>query len=84
MKDPSHAEMYSFLASACAGEEDVRFDIEEAIYWFANDWHGGQWSNLYAALCNSEYTPSQLSRHASNPLFYDALVANYKDTWDHV
>lgn len=82
MQDPTHAEMYSFLETQACGGEDIRFDIEEAIYWFASDWHGGQWSNLYAALCNSEYTPSQLSRHASNPFFYDALVAHYGDTFD--
>ena len=77
MKDPTHAEMYAFLTSQACGEDDLRFDFEEAIYWFASDYHSGQWSNLYAVLCASEYTPSQLSRAASNPFFYDMLVAEY-------
>jgi hypothetical protein len=78
MKDPTHAEMYSFLETQACGAEDIRFDIEEAIYWFASDYHSGQWSNLYSVLCQSEYTPSQLSRvDASNSFFYDMLVAEY-------
>jgi hypothetical protein len=77
VKDPTHAEMFAFLTTQARGEDDLRFDFEEAIYWFASDYHGGQWSNLYAALCQSDYTPSQLSRVASNPFFYDMLVAEY-------
>jgi hypothetical protein len=28
-----------------------RFDIVEAHYWFASDYHGGQFSELYSRLC---------------------------------
>jgi hypothetical protein len=76
-KDPSHEEMLNFLTIQCAGEEDIRFDIEEAIYWFANDWHGGQWSNLYAALCTSQYTPGPAMRKPPDPFMYDMLVAEF-------
>jgi hypothetical protein len=34
-----------------------RFDIEEAAYWIAADYHGGQWSSLYSALSTSPYSP---------------------------
>ena len=34
-----------------------RFDIEEAAWNLAAHWHGGQSSNLYAALSSSEYDP---------------------------
>lgn len=34
-----------------------RFDIEEAAYWLAVHYHGGGGSNLYRALCKSEYRP---------------------------
>lgn len=34
-----------------------RFDVEEAAYYLAAHHHGGQWSNLYAALCASPFRP---------------------------
>lgn len=86
MKDPTHAEMYAFLATQACGEDDLRFDFEEAIYWFAAEYHGGQSSNLYAALCQSdalfydmlsEYNPGPIANSPSNPFFYDMLVAEY-------
>jgi hypothetical protein len=77
MQDPTHQEMFDFLAQQCAGEEDIRFDIEEAIYWFANDYHGGQGSNLYSSLCTSEYQPGLLTQGPSEPFLYDMLVAEY-------
>ena len=77
MKDPTHAEMYAFLTSQACGEEDIRFDLEEAIYWFANDWHGGQSSNLYSALCQSEFHPHANANAPGIPFFYDMLVAEY-------
>jgi hypothetical protein len=80
MKDPTHAEMYAFLETQACGSEDIRFDIEEAIYWFAADYHGGQWSNLYEALCASEYNPGMCARGPSDAFFYDMLVAEYGDT----
>ncbi len=49
MRDPTRAEMLAFLAPLYAGETDD-CDRECAIYWFANEWHGGQSSNLYSAI----------------------------------
>ena len=43
------------------GREADPFNIEEAIYWFASDYHGGQGSNLYSALSTSEYRPGRSS-----------------------
>ena len=39
--------------------------IIKAIYWFANDWHGGQASELYSILSTSLYKPGPLSTLAS-------------------
>ena len=64
--DPTRAEMLRELISAFRRRRDGRtddswkFDIEAAIYWFANHWHGGQWSNLYSALSTSPYRPGRL------------------------
>ena len=37
------------------------FDVAEALYWFAIDWHGGQDSLLYSILSTSTFKPSPLS-----------------------
>ena len=66
MIDPTRDELLEWLRD-CADDildlrgEEVEFDIEEAAYWIAADCHGGQWSNLYAALCASPYSPGQLA-----------------------
>jgi hypothetical protein len=61
MSDPTRDEMLEFLKFAAHQYDE--FDIEAAIYWFASDYHGGQSSNLYKALCKSPFRPSPL--HAS-------------------
>ena len=55
--DPTLSEMQAFLLSNPYAAEADSLDVAQAIYWFANDWHSGQWSNLYAALCGVGYTP---------------------------
>jgi hypothetical protein len=59
--------------------EADEFDREQAIYWFANDHHGGQWSELYAALCASEYQPGAIERcpDGSGEDCYAALVEEF-------
>ena len=63
MQDPTIEQMRKHLDLAFSGlldphETDANvFDREESIYWFAADYHGGQCSNLYEALCASEYRP---------------------------
>lgn len=60
MNDPDR----DFLLSLCEGyleasmdAEDFTFDVEEAIYWYANKHHGGMGSNLYEVLSTSEFRP---------------------------
>lgn len=53
--DPTRTEMLTALRRFDPHAE--RFDVEAAIYWLAHDYHGGQWSNLYAALCASPFRP---------------------------
>jgi hypothetical protein len=61
MSDPTRDEMLAFLVGQYPDADGCEFDIEAAIYWFSSDYHGGQWSNLYAALSQSPYTPSPLA-----------------------
>jgi len=56
--DPTRDEMLTHLVNNVPGADEAsEFDREGAIYWFANDWHTGQGSNLYAALCASKFSP---------------------------
>jgi hypothetical protein len=57
--DPTANEMRAYLKTLAGAEYDD-FSGEAAIYWFANDWHGGQSSNLYSALSTSEFSPGPL------------------------
>ena len=47
--------MLAFLVGRYGNES--KDDAEVAIYWFASDWHGGQWSDLYSILSTSPYRP---------------------------
>ena len=47
-------------------EEDFKFDVEAAIYWFANDWHNGQFTDLYSILSTSPYKPGILTACAED------------------
>ena len=63
-------------------EEGADFDVEAAIYWFASDYHEGQWSQLYEVLSESEFSPGPTHRSVKNEgeqaeMFYDELVATF-------
>jgi hypothetical protein len=61
MQDPTREEMLKFLTGSLLRSEASEFDVEEAIWWFASDFHGGQSSNLYAALCASPFKPGPIA-----------------------
>lgn len=77
ISDPSREEMVHFLRNQFEGSEIDDFDIEEAIYWFANDWHCGQWSNLYCVLSSSSFSPgmcqTEINRESTAGLMYEML-----------
>lgn len=58
MKDPTREEMLEFLKEQGLDSDDS----EIAVYWFCHDYHGGQWSETYKALCLSQYKPGPLRR----------------------
>ena len=75
--------MVDALQSHFGGEIDI-FDIEAAIYWFASDYHRGQWSELYSILSTSEYRPGRMETSALHAgetvqMSYDVLVENIND-----
>lgn len=63
--DPTREEMLAALDAFGFVDEQEEFDREEAIYWFANDWHGGQDSNLYSVLSTSAYSPGPIANGPS-------------------
>ncbi len=78
--DPTRDEMLTFLAGFYPSET-TPFDREEAIYWFAYDYHNGATSNLYSALSVSPYRPGP-SRNGCDPdgistMLYDELAARF-------
>lgn len=87
MQDPTIQQMRKHLDRAFSGlldphEKDANeFDREESIYWFANDYHGGQSSNLYAALCASEYSPGPTTtgpeKDSPSALMYSELESEF-------
>lgn len=81
MSDPTADEMREFLRKLPFIGEADEIDIEGAIYWFANDWHGGQSSNLYSALSMSEFHPG-LTCNGPEPgsmeaMLYEELEAEF-------
>jgi len=68
MIDPTHDDMMAALAQPMREHGIDPIDAECAIYWFANDHHNGQGSNLYAALSTSEYRPGVMERGPGNSL----------------
>lgn len=60
MGDPTRDEMVAELKREFLESDDDGghlFNREQAIYWFASDWHHGEASNLYSALSASDYRP---------------------------
>lgn len=77
--DPTREELVQAINNMPFASEFDEFDREEAIYWLASDWHGGQSSNLYSVLSTSEFRPG---RSANGPeetaqMLYDELVAEF-------
>ena len=54
--DPTYEQMVKFLKRIFVDEVD-EFDINGGIYWFAVDYHDGQFSNLYRAIGQTQYKP---------------------------
>ena len=83
-QDPTRDEMLEFLKTQSGGNNrGLEDEAEVAMYWFANDYHGGQNSNLYSVLSTSQFSPSSMSRGIESEgdgiakYFYDSLVDQF-------
>lgn len=59
-------EMKSHLRDKWKGLADVNSkefddDMEVAIHWFSQDYHSGQWSDLYSISSTSPYNPGRMT-----------------------
>ena len=52
------------------------FDAAQALYWYCVDYHGGQFSDLYAIQCRLGYRPGVLER---GPEHNSTAAAVYAD-----
>lgn len=75
MEDPTREEIDAVIDAMPFASEFDQFDKEEAIYWYAAEWHGGQGSNLYAVLSASEFRPSRMAKGPTDTaqIIYDEL-----------
>jgi hypothetical protein len=65
IQDPTKEEMIKYLQHVYSGllhRDHFNDAAEVAIYWFANDYHGGQSSNLYSVLSTSPFKPGSISK----------------------
>ena len=83
IKDPTKEQMVDYLRMMYGREEGFEFDAEEAMYWFANHYHGGQSSNLYSVLSTSKFRPGAISKGPEQgslaQMMYEELVAKFGD-----
>jgi hypothetical protein len=63
--DPTIEELRALIRVKFAkllDEETLNSSGEIAIHYFASDYYDGQWSNLYRAICEVNYSPSILNK----------------------
>ena len=83
IQDPTRDEMMKFLHDQFGryGEEGFADSAEVAMYWFANHYHGGQWSNLYSVLSTSQFSPGPIANgpqpESMEADMYQALEAEF-------
>lgn len=75
-------EMIQFLSSRYRKlSEDWQDEAEIAIYWFANDFHKGQFSDLYKILSTSPYKPGPMMKLEKEDeiirMMYEDLTENF-------
>jgi len=83
--DEFYAELMESIDTAFSGWDEDEAHV--AIYWFLHDFHQGQWSKEYRALCSSPYKPGACRNSVRGEgdtaeMYYDHLVALYAT--DHV
>ena len=85
IEDPTKTEMLALLKEEFPDADD--FSIEEAIYWFASAYHGGQTSNLYSVLSTSPYKPGPTVKGpeygTEAEALLEALQGRFGMNWPH-
>lgn len=85
--DPTIEELRNFIKVKYAtllDEESIKNDGDVAIYWFASEYHSGQPSNLYIALCEVQYNPGRMINNIGDEddtvcMIFNALLTEFAD-----
>lgn len=79
MQDPTREELVQAYREMPFADEFSEFDFEEAVYWFADRWHGGQGSNLYSIMSTSPFHPGPITTGPEDPaqVIYDHFEATF-------
>lgn len=81
--DPTQEDMVKRIREMFGEADRDEWALAEAesTYWFAANYHGGQWSNLYAALSGSTFSPGACSSGCEGGSlgqdFYEALEEEF-------
>lgn len=89
--DPDISELREFIANKFSNlleRETLQTDGEIAIYWFASEYHSGQSSNLYKALCTIDYNPGRMINNVLDEneivcMIFNFLVEKYDPDGDN-
>lgn len=81
--DPEKSDLLSYLSRIYGNEDGFQDSAEVAIYWFANHFHSGQYSNLYSILSTSPFRPGPISNGpepgSMEEMMYNDLVDQFED-----
>jgi hypothetical protein len=70
-QNPDYETMLEFLSEQPCKSEMWKESASEAIFWFASENYCGMFSNLYKAMCQTQFEPSicttEENRFADNP-----------------
>lgn len=83
--DPDITELREFISKRferLLDKETLEYEGEIAIYWFANYYHSGLWSNLYTTMCAVQYNPGRMINNIEDEneiaiQIFNSIAANY-------
>lgn len=87
IQDPTKEDMIEYLTKECSiynsgSDQEFRDEIEIAIKYFGDHYHGGQWSNLYSASSTSYFSPGMsggIEDESTAKDLYICLVHKFAD-----
>lgn len=79
--DPTYKQMVDYIKGVFGDDVD-EVDLNGGIYYFASHYHGGQFSNLYRAIHQSQYKPGTMERDPVDFTNYEYTYLLYNIKYD--